>query len=188
MLATSSASSPGCWWCGFDGGAEPPGSCQAAGGLDWPQLPPSPRFPVPPFPSPRLICSQLPRTGYGAVSICCTWPTWHKVAEVILGHTVDHILLLPADSMPLVASEAIMRPVCLPVSKCASFGRPQASRPRCVGQHARSSTHRGRQPNTAGFLNLSTATCLPKMWQSPSNRAHTQCGDGRCPQVDLNES
>lgn len=153
-----------CWWCGFDGGAEPPGSCQAAGGLDWPQLPPSPRFPVPPFPSPRLM---LPPSCHARATVqsvsAVLGPRGTRRQRSFWGHTVDHILLLPADSLPLVAGEAIMRPVCLPVSKCASFERPQASRPRCVGQHARSSTHRGRQPNAAGFLNLSTATCLPKI-------------------------
>ena len=46
-------------------------------------------------------------------------------------------------------------PFCLLVSKCALLRRPRPSRLGCMGQHTRSSTHKGKpQPHMAQFATL----------------------------------
>lgn len=78
----------------------------------------------------------------------------------------------------------------LPVLKCALFGRLRASRPRCVGQHRRSRTH--RPPTKADCQTWQTSNSgqcnLPKdlaLSVKQSSRTHAE---SRSPQVDLNEA
>lgn len=164
------------WWCDLDGGAEPPGSCQTAGGLDWPQLP---RFPVPPSPSPRLILTPAnARATVQSVSTVLTprGTIWQRPSEA---SSSSYLLLLPLAvcllslarlfwcqnyALPPTHSNSACscRPVCLPESKCALFARRRACRPRGVEQHACSSTHpltKANSKNYDRFLILITATC-----------------------------